>query len=100
MASIIQREQPHVVALQEADGPSFWSGSFNHVEFLLDRTHLRTSYQGYHVHGMGLQYGTSIMSFAELGNTKSIRLKRSALTRAKGFVISSVNIQDLAGEWG
>lgn len=31
---VITRENPHVVALQEADGPSFWSGKFNHVDYL------------------------------------------------------------------
>ncbi|MCK5667517.1 MAG: hypothetical protein KAI15_00420, partial [Gammaproteobacteria bacterium] len=32
------REQPFLVALQEADGPSSWSGKFNHVEYISNQT--------------------------------------------------------------
>ena len=31
IALMLNREQPDVIALQEADGPSFWSGNFNHI---------------------------------------------------------------------
>ena len=35
---MLNREQPDVIALQEADGPSFWSGNFNHLVLCLVET--------------------------------------------------------------
>jgi len=91
VAKVINKEKADVVALQEADGQSFWSGSFNHVEYLLKRTNFISSVQGYHVKGMGLQYGTAILSGLKLSNNNSHNLTRSTLTLAKGFVVSSIN---------
>ena len=34
VASYLESSQADIVALQEADSPSNWSGNFNHVEFL------------------------------------------------------------------
>ena len=34
---ILRQEQPDVVALQEADGPSLWSGRFDHVAYLSEK---------------------------------------------------------------
>ena len=36
VAGLLKREAPHVVALQEADGPSIWSGGFDHVATLAE----------------------------------------------------------------
>ena len=36
IAGVLERERPDVVALQEADGPSFWSGGFDHVTALAE----------------------------------------------------------------
>jgi len=47
---ISNRENPFLIALQEADGPSFWSGRFNHVEYISGRTGLKNHFQGY-IHG-------------------------------------------------
>jgi len=91
VAKVINREKADVVALQEADGQSFWSGSFNHVEYLLKRANFISSVQGYHVKGMGLQYGTAILSGLKLTNNNSHNLTRSTLTLPKGFVVSSIN---------
>ena len=38
IVEISHREAPFLIALQEADGPSFWSGKFNHVEYLSNQT--------------------------------------------------------------
>ena len=32
ISAMLKREQADVVALQEADAPSFWSGNFHHVD--------------------------------------------------------------------
>jgi endonuclease/exonuclease/phosphatase family metal-dependent hydrolase len=90
IVALIDTEKPHVVALQEADGSSFWNGSFNHVEYLLKGSTLGYSLQGYHVKGMGLEYGTAILSESELTNRASYKLERATLTLPKGLVISTI----------
>ena len=90
IVGLISREQPHVVAIQEADGSSIWNGSFNHVEYLLNGSALDNSLQGFHVRGLGLEYGTAILSDFELTNINSYRLQRGVLTLPKGFVVSTI----------
>ena len=90
VVELIDREKPQFIALQEADGRSFWSGSFNHVEYLLNRSRMRDSIQGYHVRGLGLEYGTALLSSTRLNNYSSHRLEKARLTPPKGFVVSSV----------
>ncbi|MEM7233605.1 MAG: hypothetical protein AAF517_15625 [Planctomycetota bacterium] len=34
IAKVLRREDPDIVGLQEADSPSIWSGSFDHIGFL------------------------------------------------------------------
>jgi len=88
---ISKREKPFLIALQEADGPSFWSGKFNHVEYLSGQTGLKNYFQGYHVDKFGLHYGTAILSSNELHSSKSHTFdSRSFISLSKGFVLSTV----------
>jgi hypothetical protein len=45
---IIAREAPDVVALQEADGPSVWSGHFDHVQSLANYSDYPHQFRGTH----------------------------------------------------
>ena len=54
IALMLTREQPDVVALQEADGPSFWSGNFNHLAYLAERSSHSWAVNGRQVQGAGL----------------------------------------------
>ncbi len=38
IASLLEESNADVVALQEADAPSRWSGKFDHVDYLRDKT--------------------------------------------------------------
>ena len=88
---ISNRENPHLVALQEADGPSFWSGKFNHVDYISRQTRLKDYFQGYHVNNMGLNYGTALLASKKLNYSKSHTFNsRSAISLPKGFVLSTV----------
>ena len=37
VARILRQEEPDVVALQEADAPSLWSGRFDHIAYLSEK---------------------------------------------------------------
>ena len=37
IAEVVNREKPDVLALQEADGPSIWSGGLDQVKYLAEK---------------------------------------------------------------
>lgn len=94
IAAVLERERPDVVALQEADGPSFWSGNFNHVARLGKLAGLEHHFRGEHVsRGVGSQrasYGTALLAGAELGEPASHKFKVTRPTPTKGFVVATV----------
>lgn len=92
IAKLLQRVRPDIVALQEADAESFWSGAFNHVQYLAEKSHMHSSVQGKHVQGMGLQYGTALLSRLPLQEGRSIRFASTPPTPPKGFVIATTHI--------
>lgn len=90
IAAVIQREQPDIIALQESDNTSGWSGTFNHVEYLLEKTGYHTVYQGLHVQAMGQQYGTALLSKTPLRDRLSLPFEKSSIPLPRGFVAASI----------
>lgn len=90
IAAVLRRESPDLVALQEADGPSVWSGNFNHVALLGESGGFRYSIQGAHVDGGGLSYGTALLSRRPIRKPVSVTFEPSPPTLAKGFVAGRV----------
>lgn len=91
IATLLRCSGVDIVALQEADGPSFWSGNFNHVDYLANNGAFSQSVQGMHVDGLGLAYGTALMANLALNNPKAITFDPSLSPVPKGFVVSTVN---------
>ncbi len=89
IAAVLVREKPDVVALQEADGPSIWSGNFNHVQCLAEKAGFPYSMRGEHVKGLKLSYGTALLSVLELKDAVSLAFKPSP-TPPKGFVVGTI----------
>ncbi len=90
IATVLEREKPDVVAAQEADGPSFWSGNFSHVDYLANTAKLGYWVRGEHVKGLGLSYGTAVLSKWPLLEAVSKTFRQVPPTPAKGFVVSTV----------
>lgn len=90
VAAVLRRESPAVVALQEADGPSFWSGDFDHVARLAEGAAFGYSVRGSHVDGGGLSYGTALLSRFAPEAPVSVTFPPSPPTFPKGFVVSQV----------
>lgn len=90
VADVIRRERVDVVALQEADAASAWSGGFNQVEYLLRASGLAASYQGLHVKMLGLQYGTALLSAAPLQETRSRAFREASLVPPRGYILATV----------
>jgi len=91
IAVMLNREQPDVIALQEADGPSFWSGNFNHIAYLAERSPYSWAVNGRQVDGIGLAYGAALLSSFELQQPQAITFDPSLAMIRKGFVVSTID---------
>lgn len=90
VAEMLRREAPDVVAFQEADGPSAWSGGFDHVAFVAEASGLPWRIRGTHVAGPRIDYGTAIATRLPVCDPLSITFAPSPPTFTKGFVIATV----------
>lgn len=95
IARVIERERPQVTALQEADGPSAWSGGFDHVAVLGELAGLPHRVRGDHnpfrLAGRSLDAGTALVSRLPLGDATS---EPFGLTPwdTKGYVVAAVPV--------
>lgn len=92
VAVVLRRENPDVIALQEADAPSTWSGLFDHVERLVRHAGYEHVHHGIHmdIGGWGVQarYGTALLSHLALDDRRSFTFTAQGLHR-KGFVTAA-----------
>ncbi|MBU3915607.1 endonuclease/exonuclease/phosphatase family protein [bacterium] len=91
IANLLSRENPDIVALQEADGPSLWSGNFSHVKYLANRANYPYVLRGEHVKGLKLSYGTAFLSKIQISEPMSYTFKPSPPTFSKGFVTGTIH---------
>ncbi len=91
IATLLKDSGADVVALQEADGPSFWSGDFNHIDYLANNGSFSQSVHGMHVDGMGLSYGTALIANLDLMDPQAITFNPALSLVPKGFVVSTVS---------
>jgi len=79
-----------VVALQEADAPSKWSGGFDHVEYVADAAGFPCFVHGHHVKAVFGTYGTALLSSARFLHTQAHTFAPTPPTTNKGFVTGVV----------
>ena len=87
---LLQEHAVDIIALQEADAPSFWSGRFNHIDYLANRGDFSHAVQGLHADGLGLAYGTALIANRELRNPKAVTFDPEFSTIPKGFLVSTI----------
>jgi endonuclease/exonuclease/phosphatase family metal-dependent hydrolase len=92
ISSVLREKQPDVVALQEADGPSAWSGNFDHVHYIAERSDYAYSVRGEHVKRKNTSYGTALLSSLPLNTPVSVKFPPSPPTFPKGLIISTVTV--------
>jgi endonuclease/exonuclease/phosphatase family metal-dependent hydrolase len=100
IAAVLAREAPDVVALQEADGPSAWSGGFDHVETLARLAGYPHAFRGEHnpfsLGPLDLSSGTALLSRLPLAEPRS-RAFLETWRDTKGFVAATVAPRGLGG---
>lgn len=96
VADLVLATHADVVAFQELDAASSWSGGFDHLEHLARRTGLPHLAHGIHA-GLSLAkiaYGTGVLSRWEIPAQASARFGKNVLD-TKGYVLAHV-----ATPWG
>jgi endonuclease/exonuclease/phosphatase family metal-dependent hydrolase len=97
VVELILGTQADVVALQELDAISSWSGGFDHLDYLAARTGLDHSHHGLHVSRNRLprvNYGTGILSRYPLERTFRFALDMNPLD-TQGFSYAHVHAPGL-----
>ena len=90
IASLLRESNADIVALQEADAPSRWSGKFDHVDYLRDETEYRCSLMGGHADTWFFTFGTALLSKARMSDVESVSFPATPPTTSKGFVKASI----------
>ncbi len=90
IAALLNRQKPDIIALQESDGPSFWSGNFHHIEHLAKYAAFDRYVHGEHAKGPGLSYGTALLSNLELQDPLAVTFDPSLSPVPKGFVVATI----------
>jgi endonuclease/exonuclease/phosphatase family metal-dependent hydrolase len=100
IAAVLGRERSDVVALQEADGPSAWSGGFDHVETLAQLAGFDHTFRGEHnpfsLGRLDLSSGTALLSKLPLEAPRSHAFQQN-WRDTKGFVAATVTPDALGG---
>ena len=79
-----------IVALQEADGPSGWSGNLDHVRIIARKAGYPWYYRAEHAKSWLFNYGTAILSRWPISETVDYTFRPSPPTPNKGFLLSKM----------
>ena len=90
IARFLERVGADVVALQEADGPSRWSGGFNHVAYLAEKAGFPFYIQTEHAQITMGNYGTAILSRMPIREAVGFTFPPSWPTTNKGFTLAQI----------
>ncbi len=87
ISEVLKATAADIVALQEADGPSWWSGNFDHVALLAKEAGFPWYSRAGHMDTWSLHYGTALLARRPYLETRGHRFKASWPTPAKGFLM-------------
>ena len=90
VVKFLQRENADVVTLQEADSPSWWSGNFDHVEFLAREAGYPWFTHANHVDNLFGTYGTAVLSRYPIRNGYRVDFNPTPPTTRKGFTLAEI----------
>ncbi len=88
IAVFLENAGADVVALQEADAPSFWSGSFDHVALLAGQAGYPFFESSNQAKSWIFSYGTALLSRVALSGVVHHTFRPSPPTMNKGFTLA------------
>jgi len=90
IADFLSNSGADLIALQEADSPSRWSGRFNHVEFVSEKSPYPCRLHAHHATKYMYDFGTALLSRVPYTNSILHTFAPSPPTTNKGFVMGEV----------
>lgn len=90
IGSVLRSHGADIVALQESDGPSMWSGGFDHVQFLAVQARYPHYVHNSHSSSKFFTYGTAFLSKVPLQDMGSKTFGPSPPTFKKGYTKATV----------
>lgn len=90
IADVLSQYKPHVVALQEADAESRWSGNFDHVAYLASAAGYPWRAHVSNAENWLFSFGTALLSCVPLNETIKHTFESSPPTLDKGFVLAQI----------
>ena len=91
LGRLLDRAEADIVALQEADAESAWSGKFNHVELLAESTSYPCYEHGIHASNRFYDFGTALLSPHPFDGGFTHSFEPSFPTTTKGFTLAALN---------
>jgi endonuclease/exonuclease/phosphatase family metal-dependent hydrolase len=90
IAGFLSSSGADLIALQEADSPSRWSGNFNHVDFVSEKSLYPCRIHAHHAQKRLYDFGTALLSRVPYTDNLSHTFAPSPPTTTKGFVMGKV----------
>ena len=90
ISSFLSDSGADLVALQEADASSRWSGKFDHVEFVSENSPYPCNIHARHAKKYMYDFGTALLSSVPIANGLRYTFEPSPPTTNKGFVMGQV----------
>jgi len=90
IADLIIETDADIVALQEADGPSRWSGGFDHVAALAEDADYPWFERASHAQGWLFDYGTALLSRQSFEEVLNHTFDPSPPTMNKGLMLGQI----------
>ena len=87
---LLSQSGADIVALQEVDKPSLWSGGFDHAEHIASKAGYGWRTHAGHAKSWLFDYGTAILSRLPIVDTGAAQFAPSPPTFRKGFVIGRI----------
>ena len=91
VADFLDRSEADVIALQEVDAESKWSGKFHHLDFLSENSAYVCSYHGLHASGRMYDFGTALLAQTSFRDSFTHSFKPSWPTTTKGFSFAALD---------
>jgi endonuclease/exonuclease/phosphatase family metal-dependent hydrolase len=93
IARVLSKFDADVVALQEADGPSMWSGNFDHVTTLATGASYLEYVHTIHASSWLFNYGTALLSKRSFKDKVNYTFQPSPPTLNKGFTLGQISLE-------
>ena len=93
IAEFLNQVNADIVATQEADGPSYWSGNFHHVALLAEHGGYPQYIHAPHANIWIAHYGTAVLSRLPIRAGYALTFPPSPPTTRKGYTLAEIEWQ-------